>query len=243
MNEELILRLERIEQKYNKLKRVFISLIILIILLIAGFAFKANESFNLIRAKGIIIEDEQGRDRILIGSPIPVSKDRVRNNDELVRKYWASKFKNPEEYMGWYKNYSHKAEGIVFLNENGFDRVQIGDKLSDANVGKRQFEAAGIIWNDREGWEKGGAGVNTTEDGKSRVAIGLDDADGEAVHLLALEDGTKALTIGGANGRLMIGISPKNGQFFQNKSEFTGIKYFDNEGKLLWKQDMSGSKK
>jgi hypothetical protein len=127
---------------------------------------------------------------------------------------------------------------MMVLNEGGFDRVMMGDKLPDPNTGKRMFEAAGVMFNDKEGWERGGLGVNTTKDGKSRAAFGLDDDNGEAVHLVALEDGTKGLMIGGENGRLMIGMSKKDGAWFQNKDAFTGIKFFSNEGKLLWEQKM-----
>lgn len=210
---------------------VFISVVL--------FAFtNPEQSFGIIRARGIIIEDSTGRDRILIGSPIPFSKDRVRNDTNLVRKHWAKRFGNGHQYMEWYKNYYHGAEGIVVMNEHGFDRVLLGDKLADPNIGKRMFESSGVLWNDKEGWELGGAGVNTTKDGKSRSVMGVDDKDGEAVHIVALEDGTKGLIIGGENGRLMIGMSKKDGQWFQNKQAFTGIKYFDNNGKLIWEQAM-----
>jgi hypothetical protein len=203
------------------------------------FAFTYPEqSFGIIRAKGIIIEDSSGRDRILIGAPIPFSKDRVRNDTNLVRKHWAKRFGSGNQYMEWYKNYYHGAEGMVVMNEHGFDRVLLGDKLADPNIGKRMFESSGVLWNDKEGWELGGAGVNTTKDGKSRSVMGVDDKDGEAVHIVALEDGTKGLIIGGENGRLMIGMSKKDGQWFQNKQAFTGIKYFDNNGKLIWEQTM-----
>ena len=84
----------------------------------------------------------------------------------------------------------------------------------------------------------GGAGVNTTEEGKSRGVKGLDDSEGEALHLVVLEDVTKGLIIGGENGRLMIGMSNKNGEWFQNSEKFVGIKYFDNRGKLIWEQQM-----
>jgi hypothetical protein len=204
-------------------------------------AFREPEqTFGIIRAKGIVIEDSTGRDRILIGSPIPYSRDRVRTDTNLVKKYWAKNFEEDSaQYMEWYKSYYHGAEGIVIMNENGFDRVLLGDKLADPNTGKRMFEPAGITWNDKEGWELGGAGVNTTKDGKSRSVMGVDDRDGEAVHIVALEDGTKGLIIGGENGRLMIGMSKKDGKWFQNKEAFTGVKYFDANGKLVWEQQMN----
>ena len=106
----------------------------------------------------------------------------------------------------------------------------------DPNSGKRMFEIAGLVWSDGEGWEKGGAGVNTARDGKTRSGVGLDDDNGEAVHLMALEDGTKGLIIGGETGRVMIGMSKNDGRWFQNKDAFAGVKYFDTEGKLLWEQ-------
>ncbi|TWI80494.1 hypothetical protein IQ13_3171 [Lacibacter cauensis] len=236
MNTALELRLKKMEKRYHQLRISFLAFISLIIIGALSFSFKQKEVFGIIRAKGIIIEDSIGRDRILIGSPIPYSKNRVRTDTALVRKYWAKNFGNPDQYMKWYKDYYHGAEGIVIMNENGFDRLQLGDKLSDPNTGRRMFEPSGLLWNDREGWERGGAGVNTTEDGQSRSVVGLDDDNGEAVHLVALEDGTKGLMIAGNNGHLLIGMSKENGSFFQNKEVFSGIKFFDSKGKLLWEQ-------
>lgn len=197
------------------------------------------QTFDVIRAKGIIIEDSTGRDRILIGAPIPTSKYRVRTDTAQVRKHWAKNYGNPDQYMQWYKGYHHSAIGMVVMNEEGFDRVAVGDKLPDPNSGKRMFEPAGVMWNDKQGWEKGGLGVNTTKDGKARSIIGLDDDNGEAVHLVALEDGTKGLIIGGESGRLMIGMSNKDGQWFQNKEAFAGWKLFDKKGQIVSEQKLN----
>jgi hypothetical protein len=243
MEKEILLRLTEVEKKYKNLKNIFFGLVAL--LFIGLFAFTRVEQFNIIRAKGIIIEDSAGRDRILIGAPIPFSRNRVRTDTALVRKHWAAKLtpNNPDKYMGYYKNYYNATEGMVVMNENGFDRVLVGDKLADANTGKRMFEAAGISWNDKNGFELGGGGVNTTNDGKSRAVIGLDNLDGEAIHIVALEDGTNALMIKGNNGALLIGISNKNGQLFQNENEFAGIKYFNGQGKLVWEQKKNEANK
>lgn len=241
MENEIMQRLISVEKNYKNLKNRVRVLISLAVISFICFGFYKTNKFDVIRAKGIIIEDSDGKDRILIGAPIPFSKDRVRTDTLLVRKHWASKIfpNNPDKYMKFYKDYYNSTYGMVVMNENGFDRVLLGDKLADANTGKRNFEAAGISWNNKEGFELGGAGVNTTEDGKSRGVIGLDDVDGEALHIVTLEDGTKAIIIGGENGRLMIGMSKKNGQWFQNKEEFAGIKFFDNNGNLVWEQKMN----
>lgn len=240
MEKDITSRLNELEKRYKRLRFISVVFLFIFIICIIIFAFYRPDSFNLIRTKGIIVEDEKGRDRILIGAPIPYSKNRVRTDTSLVRKYWAGSYgSGADQFMKWYNGYYHGAEGIVVMNDQGFDRVMIGDKLADPNSGKRMFESAGILWNNREGWELGGAGVNTSKDGKSRVVLGADDPNGEAVHIIALEDGTKGIIIGGDNGRLMIGMSKKNGEWFQNKDEFTGIKYFDNQGNLLWEQKMN----
>lgn len=245
MENEILLRLIALEKRYKKLKRIFAGFVLCLSAALFGLAFTKIDKFNVIRAKGIIIEDASGKDRILIGAPIPDSKNRVRTDTALVRKHWASRIfpNNPDKYMDFHKTYMHSTDGIVIMNEDGFDRVLLGDKLADANTGKRMFEAAGISWNDKQGFELGGAGVNTSEDGKARGVIGLDDTSGEALHLVALEDGTKGLIIGGENGRLMIGMSNKNGQWFGNKSAFAGIKFFDNQGNLIWEQQMNQKNK
>ena len=238
MEKETLQKIQNLENCYEKMKRLFSGLATLMVMGLLGLGLVQTANFDIIRAKGIIIEDKNGRDRILIGSPIPGSKDRIRTDTLLVRKHWASKFKNPDQYMGWYKGYKNSADGIVFLNDKGFDVVQIGDNLSDPNVGKRLFRSTGILWNTQSGWERGGAGVNTTDDGKSRPVIGLDDDSGEALHLVCLEDGSKGIVIGSEKGSLRIGMAKKEGELFQNKGEFVGVRFFDNNGKLVWEQKM-----
>lgn len=240
MEKEILQKLQDLENRYTNMKRLFRVCISVALIGIFFLGFTRVEKNGIIRTKGIVIEDETGRDRILIGAPIPFSKDRVRTDTALVRKYWASVFKNPDQYMEWYKKYKNTADGIVFMNDKGFDVVQVGDNLSDANVGTRMFRSTGILWNTQTGWERGGAGVNTTPDGKSRPTIGLDDESGEALHMICLEDGSKGIILGDENGSLRIGMASKEGALFQNKNSFTGIKYFDNKGNLVWEQNMNG---
>ncbi len=193
---------------------------------------------DILRTRGIIIEDSAGRDRILIGAPFPASRHRVRTDSTLARKAWAGNFEDPDQYMQWYRDYYHGGTGMLVMNEEGFDRVLVGDKLADPNTGKRMFEPAGILWNDRKGFERGGAGVNTTKDGQARSVIGVDAENGEAAHIIALEDGTNAIAIRGDNGMLLIGLTNKGSEFFQSKDAFTGMKFFDAQGKLAWELPM-----
>lgn len=177
MEKEILEKIQEIESRYNKLKRLFIAFLSIILLISVSFAFTVNQKSELIKTKGIIIEDEDGKDRILIGAPIPQSKDRVRTDTNLVRKYFATEL-NPEnmnKYMEWYKKYRHSAFGMVVMNEKGIDVMQIGDQLSDPNVGRRIFLPTGILLNNQKGLEVGGFGTHTFDDGRSGVALGLDD--------------------------------------------------------------------
>jgi hypothetical protein len=69
---EILNRLGEVEKHNEKLKLIIVLLAIVNISGIITFAFNYKANANIIRAKGIVIEDKDGRDRILIGSPIPL---------------------------------------------------------------------------------------------------------------------------------------------------------------------------
>lgn len=227
------------EQKLNALQRqlMWLRLLVVFLMLITGWMvtihlLRDRKEPAILRARGIIIEDETGRDRILIGAPVPASGSRVRTDTALVRRHWSGAYPEPDSFMKWYRDYRHSTVGMVVMNESGFDRVLVGDQLADPNTGRRMFDASGILWNDREGWERGGAGVNTLKDGRARSIIGVDGAEGEAVHLMALEDGTNALSVRGKNRMLLLGHAAPANLFFRNKEPFTGLRLFDESGTL-----------
>lgn len=245
MEIEITNKIESLELKYKKLKSIFIVSISILLVSIIGFGFSKPEVFDLIKAKGIIIVDENGKDRILIGAPIPHSKNRVRTDTSLVRKHFASKIypENPNKYMEWYKSYRHSAFGMVILNNEGMDVLQIGDQLSDPNVGRRMFLPTGILLNNQNGLEVGGFGAHTFEDGRSGVALGLDDPGNgrEALHALVLSDGTRALIVQDDKGKLVLGFGKPNNNIFKTADSisFVGAKYFDKKNNLLWEQKMN----
>ena len=195
----------------------------------------------VIRAQGIVITDSLGNDRILIGSPIPNSSNRMRTDLTRVEKEWASKM-GGDSYMKRYKEeLSHGFSGIVFINDKGYDKLLLGENLPDPNVGKRMVAPSGFTFNDDLGYELGGLGTSLTESGENRIVFGMDDSNGEALHLFVLEDGTKGMQIVHKNGRVLYGYSPENG-FFNNSVEFAGIKMETREGKTLWEQNALKSK-
>lgn len=95
----------------------------------------ADGSGQVLRVRGLIIEDAQGRPRILLGAPAPKVTGRKRK-DEVT--------------------------GIILLGENGADRVTIGAPTTAPQGGGKVHErispGAGIVVDDLEGNERGGIG-------------------------------------------------------------------------------------
>lgn len=188
---------------------------------------------RILRVRGIVVEDEHGRDRILIGAPVPSSPDRMRTDLDRVRAEWAPQL-GGEQYMEHYATYRHDAGGILFLSETGHDRLVVGDQLPDPNTGRRLVEPTGLTFNDERGFERGGLGVSLTETGQSRVVLGMDDnLVGEAVHLFILEDGTRGLRIADADGQLFLGTAAAGSFVTGRDAAFVGLLATDTEGAVL----------
>lgn len=164
----------------------------------------------MLRAKGLVIVDENGKERILIGAPIPPARNRVRTDTARVRKLWAQAWGKPEEYMNWYKNYRHSANGIVILDENGYDRLALGQDVPDPNIGRRIGLHTGMVFNDESGYERGGLGILKLKNGKKRVVLGLDGENGnDATGISIMENGQSGFWAAGSKGKhIFVGAAP-----------------------------------
>lgn len=124
-----------------------------------------------LRTRGIIVEDAEGRARILIGAPIPDVAERKRKD---------------------------AATGIVLLSEDGRDRLQfgnVGGPQMGGVVQQRIAGATGMQVNDAKGDERGGFGLLDN----GRMVLGLDSPQGEGVMLFVAPDlGMNGLMINGA---------------------------------------------
>ena len=159
-------------------------------LLVAAVAGFRQQTPGILRVRGIIVEDAQGHERILIGAPIPYAGNRVRTDTSRVRSLWSRRFPDPEQYMRWYADYRHSVNGMVVLDARGFDRLAIGDSIPDPNVGKRIAPSTGVVVNDSTGFERTGYGLLSTR--PTRVVLGLDSNDGREGAGLLVDDGGAA---------------------------------------------------
>lgn len=183
----------------------------------------ADNSNKIIKTRGIIIVDNEGRERILLGAPIPAAKNRVRTDLARVKELWGSRF--PEKYLEYYKNYNHNVNGMLVLDQSGIDRLAVGDQTPDPNIGKRVGPHTGLIWNDEDGFERGGLGLLKVK-GKYRVALGMDSekSGGEGL-TLSLEDGGQigmGIYDNKSNSTFM-GFLPPNGFNNETNEPFNGI--------------------
>jgi hypothetical protein len=158
MSEQTEVRMEdwnRLQAEIGRL-RILVIIALLAVIALAALLFMRKSDApgradTIIRTQGLVITDAQGRDRILIGAPVPTSKDRKRKDDA--------------------------SDGIIFLGKTGVDRLAVGQLPTlhiDGKTYKRRGDDDnyGMTLYDTQGSERGGMAFM----GTGRVGIALDRA-------------------------------------------------------------------
>lgn len=216
-----ILRLERQVRRLQATSAAFAILLLAVPLL----AFMQNSTSSVLRVRGLIVEDAEGRERILIGAPLPAAAHRIRTDPDKVQAAWGARFPD----MNWYDNLDHSANGILILDEQGHDRIAIGDPTPDPNYGQRIAPSVGINLNDELGCERSGWGYFPELD---QVGFGLDRQSGEGLNLFLMKDGSSGLLIRneGRTQTAFVGQAPP-GHFLSGAEEaFSGLVLQDSNG-------------
>jgi hypothetical protein len=167
MNSEevnLFSRLEKLEAQVRRCKLALSAVVMLCasaaVMSLAGPAAADQGTLKVLRLRGLIIEDGQGKPRIIMGAPAP--NDGRRRNDPLY--------------------------GVAYLDADGTDRLTFGqepDPMTAEGVKPRRVRATGILIHDREGVERGGYAV--LDDGMAALTIDWPKS-GEAVTMGANND-------------------------------------------------------
>lgn len=203
-------RIDRLERSVRRLRlyALTITVALLALPLLAALRQAPEQDDRILRARGLVIVDEAGRERILIGAPIPAAENRVRTDMERVEEIWGPRF--PRAYIDeYYPTYRHHLHGMLVLDENGFDRLAVGDSVPDPNIGRRIGPATGVLVNDANGFERSGYGLLDV-DGVYRVVLGLDGDDGrEGVVLSLHDDGPRGLHVLGDRS-IFLGTAPES---------------------------------
>ena len=176
---------------------------------------------DILRARGLIIEDDAGRERILIGAPIPEAANRVRTDMARVREIWGPRYPDEEQFMGWYRDYNHSTNGILILSEDGFDRIALGDQNPDPNIGRRIGPSTGMVFNDAEGFERTGYGIIGGDD-RWHVGLGFDSDRGEGL-TLALDNDGMVVMVGDGGDRILLGRASAGHRWTGSAQPFLGL--------------------
>jgi hypothetical protein len=182
--------LDRIEQLEKRLRLTWGVIFVIVVTAIVIY-IKNSQTDGVLRVKGVIIEDDEGRERILMGTPIPNVPGRVRKDS---------------------------TDGILILNDEGVDRISIGSPVVNPQVkGKvyRRFSPhTGIAFNANDGDERGALGI-TDQD---QVLLGLDREGAEGAVLFVQPNGVSGLRINGlakpdfsAPERIFLGVDSPGG--------------------------------
>jgi hypothetical protein len=180
-----------------------------------GAQVLAQSSPQTLRVRELIIEDAEGRPRILIGAPFPSVKERTRQDARTT--------------------------SILFLDEKGHDRLTLGEELEPqisgkVNVGVHRIASGfGVVIHDGTGDERGAYGwlsngralITLDRPGTEAFAAMVNDKTGETKVSLgfppevahdtsAIEIGTKAsssfLRFNGKSGTSLAVINTEDGQ-------------------------------
>jgi hypothetical protein len=96
----------------------------------------------------------------------------------------------------------------LILDENGFDRVALGDPVPDPSIGKRIGPSTGVVINDAQGFERSGYGLLKVK-GRYRVALGMDSAKGrEGLTLALIEEGPVGVAVTAGDRVVYLGSAP-----------------------------------
>ncbi len=196
------------------------SSIAIIVLFVLVLAKKEDKYMDLLRTRGIVIVDKNDNERILIGAPVPYASNRIRTDTVRAKDAWG--FIHPD-YMEFYKKYDHSANGILILDENGHDRIAIGNNVPDPNIGKRIAPSSGIAINDENGFERSGYGILKVN-GIDRVNLGMDTNKGtEGLVLTVDDDGTTGVSIRGQKHNIFLGKADSINWFSGNEYPYNGL--------------------
>lgn len=185
-----------------------------------------DNSDKIIKARGIIVVDEQGRERVLIGAPIPQAKNRVFTDKTRAQAAWNDKI--PEKFAKQYWDNFDKLQkasiGMLVLDENGFDRVAIGDDLPDANTGRRIGKATGLTIHNEKGYERAGFGMIKVGD-RTQVGLGMDDEHGEALNLFSAKGLGVGIRINDSKNQLVFGTLEPGKMYNKSDKPFSGYMF------------------
>ncbi len=159
-----------------------------------------------LRLRGLIIEDEHGQERILLGAPVPDIEGRIRRD---------------------------LTTSLIFLDEKGIDRLVVGhvpDPLIKGQIQERS-PAVGMAFNGHDGNERGGIGVFDNGvaglafdylSGKEAVGMGVIPEKGAFIEVNHETNKVEELMIGFIDGKPLVKLAAPGSECEDPDSDLQG---------------------
>src|SRR5688500_11012142 len=77
-------RLTRLESECRRLRIALLLLSVLVIATMTTLHPRAQQAQDILRARGLIIEDEAGRPRVVLGAPLPENRSTTRTGLKIL---------------------------------------------------------------------------------------------------------------------------------------------------------------
>lgn len=131
MEKKLLERLENLERKQLNLKiTLMITLCSFALFFILAFSNRDHNNNDIIKTKGIVIVDNNGKLRIILGAPVSKVSGRIRTDDLY---------------------------GISYLDASGIDRLTFGQEpapMTPEGLKERRVPGVGILIHAKQGIER-----------------------------------------------------------------------------------------
>jgi hypothetical protein len=206
-----------LELRIRKLERRIYGLLAIGGLLAVGVGMRVDAAGNaqILHARGLVIEDDQGRPRILLGAPFPRVAQRKRQDETTT--------------------------AMIFLDEKGADRFLVGDRIKIPQIrGKvptnfnsgaaRGLESYGAYIFDAVGNERGGYAYNSNGSAPGRAIISLDRLAGDAWGVAVDDKDDAAFQLMNYAPQNAVGSSPTAWNLQTSQDEAT-MEWYDRAGK------------
>lgn len=226
----------RVRRLEARVRRLTTALVALVVLAVGALTLGANRiaTGDVLRARALILVDEEGRERIALGAPIPELEGRRYDQRAVVHfvqqedgKWRAVPYDGPRR----------GTTGLVLLDEHGVDRMALGSPVPDpvdgasGQVVRRMVDTTGLVLFDADGNERSGYSLHAN----GTIALGLDWVGSEAVSLFADE------TTGEAGIRFLRKYQEERGFLgFEDADEDLALEVRDAEGEAGWKLGPGG---
>lgn len=149
-------RLLQLERKNRRLTFLCIGLFVMSMLLSGAIAVAGPKGQpDIVHVRGLVVDDAQGRARIVMGAPFPDVPNRIRHDAGSV--------------------------AMLFLDEQGHDRLTVGQSFTPQIQGKvpanfqRIGDSVGLFIHNTAGDERGG--ISWLSNGRGAISFDYPDRD------------------------------------------------------------------